>query len=231
MSELKTETLQLTAANLKLRLNSADEAEGWQFGENENYTETDSVELLQEKEDTCLSMLPEGYRRMSRSTLYHGECLARRAKKNQTTFTPKLLPLVEGTVNLYVNFPQDVPWISSERDDYRLEDSKFSVNWTSGLITIPSITENDRIYTTYEHGAGKTLRMLKRLALDLAIVQIARDEHIDVENYDIFKDLENNVYSTFKKFREKGDARIGIDMFDRMDLVRPLRDPGVRISW
>jgi hypothetical protein len=177
-------------------------------------------------------MLPEGYRRMSRSTHYHGEVLTTRAKQGQTTLTPKLLPLVEGTVKVYVNFgASEVPWIGLERELHALEDDEYSVDYTTGVITIPTLVKDDMVYATYDHGAAKNLRMLKRLALDLAIVQVARDTHADMENYQIYTDMENNVYSTFKKFREKGDARIGIDMFDRIQTVVPLRSPGMMVQW
>lgn len=228
---LKTETFEITVAQFIQRINPNDDPEGFVCGSNASYTEAELVELLQTYEDTVLSLMPEPYRRMSRSTQYHGEVLTRRAKAGQTTLTPSLLPLAEGTVKIYVNYPKDQPWVSDERDYYALDDDKFSANYTTGVITIPSLVKDDWVYASYDHKAGSKLRLFKRLALDLAIVQVSRDAHLDMENYQMYQDMESNVFSIFKKMKEKGDARLGIDLFDRVPTVVPLRSPAMTISW
>lgn len=231
--ELQTEVLELTAPDLFRRMNSNNDPEGWGYGPGQPYTEADVVELEQQNEEIVIDMLTPNYQRLIRTLNYHGEVIVRYATQGQTTAKLGLTPIVDGTLKVYVNYPKaPQPWITPTRDDYKLMDSEFTYDATTNVLTLATpLDQGNWVYATYDHKAGRKLRMLRRLALDLCVVQLARDSHGDTENYQMYQDINTEVFSMMKKMRERGEARVAIDLFDRLDLVIQTRQISNNISW
>jgi hypothetical protein len=222
--------LQITAADVKRRLNPLNEAGLFDFGDGTGIAESDLDEIIAEQEDVLISCVPEQYAVIARGTV-EGEILCKEAVGGELTLQCSLFPVVTDTLHLYRDYGwQSIdgvfPLINPNRRPYsdrkvadRLESDEFSVNVTTGAVTLATaLTAGQSVHADYQHTATYKSKLLRHICLVLVSAEI-------YETFPSFAPEEGAAV----RIREEAQAKInalyasdgrasGVQLFDKMKL-------------
>lgn len=139
--------------------------------EDADMTEDDCLAVVATQEDRVLSMLPDRYRALM--TRVDGEIAVKSAAGGQMTCKASLLPVVEGTLQVFKNFPRSRAWVD-RRDGDAMASEEYSLNEETGMITFAeALNEGDVIELVYEHEAAAGLTWLRECVIAFAAIEIS----------------------------------------------------------
>jgi hypothetical protein len=207
----------LLPSDLQAKVQPSSDEQSWKIGSGHDLSDAGAQSILDVAADRVLMRLPHRYRQLCRRV--DGEILTQRAKGGETTFALGIFPVVAGTLKLWKNFPTSGMWTG--RDPRLAMDSGFSVNTSTGLVTLSTaLVAGDSLYAEYDHTGASSLLALRDMALTLAAVEVARRFAFfrDGEGFERFDNWERGVYLDLERMT-------CIDALDRIQLVREDTEP------
>ena len=173
---MPTTTLQLTPAELKAKVNPTDDLNLFRYGNAPGLmSESAVLTLLETEEHAILSQLPEHYRQIIAGKSY-GEILTNPdlgAAGGETEFTVAFTPVTD--LVLYKNFREEygLPWESRRREHALTVTTDYTVNLTTGEITLTeALEEEDTLIADYHHTAGTVFVTARDLVLKSARLEL-----------------------------------------------------------
>lgn len=214
--------LNIAPADIRKKLNPTNEPMGF-LGANSAIDASDVVESIEEWEETVLSRLPQRYQALL--TRVDGETLTRSATGGETKFTLGLKPV--SNVILYREFRCQA-W--SERTAFDRYEN-FTVEPATGAISLgESLTLGMNLLAEYDHGALPGCKLLKRIIKDIVAAEWARRLYPDDERFDRYAEWEQQAFGDIARMKKTDDGRLGIRMFDDLDLINETRSPAIVVG-
>ena len=175
---MPTSTLQLTAAELKAKVNPTDDSSLFRYGTAPGLmSESTVLNLLETEEQGILSQMPEHYRQIIDGKSY-GEILTDPdlgAREGETAFTVAFSPIVENSLLVYKNFRTEynLPWESRRREHALTVTTDYTVDLEAGVITlVEALEEEDTLVVDYHHTAGSVFVTARDLVLKAARLEL-----------------------------------------------------------
>lgn len=205
--------LNVLPTDVKKRLNPTN-APGRFLGQDSTVNVADVQDSCDEWAETVLSRIPAMYLGFSERS-DKGEILVQSASGGETSVKLGLTPVVPGTVRIYVNLP--VPWYSRQAS---LALSGCTVDETTGIVTLPApLRLDDTVVGEYHHTAMSECSLLRRITVDLAATEWARRLYPDDRQFDRYLEWEKSAWFDLARMKSKDGERMGIRMFDRLQLL------------
>lgn len=193
-------------------------------GANDDMTLADCLQVIEICEDRLFGYLPDRYRKLLRTV--DGESLTEFSREGQTTFRTSLVPVVEDSARLYVDYPVNRGWDVRSVDD---EADQNAYSWTidnaTGVVEITgspsgtSLAEGQRVYIEYDHTAALTrFPWLRDIVVTWTAIEISR-RYLYFRNQDAVDrwtswEIDRNLY-----LKELRKSERGIDEIDNIKLV------------
>ena len=220
---MPTTILQLTAAELKSVVNPTDDSALWRYGDAPGMMSETAVDTLLEKEEkNFLSALPEHYRNIvfgdvSGEILTHHELGAR---GGELTLQLAYYPIMEDTLVLYKNYwSNDLPWESRSYDEALTETTDYTVNLTTGVITLnAALEQGDAVFAEYRHDAGEMFGTVRDLVLKAARLELYSMFPNWNDATDVIQEMREVVDNKILAFNAGEDAK-GIAEIDNIHFV------------
>lgn len=180
-----------------------------------------ALEIIEAAEAEVESYLRHKYQRLLRRV--EGEVAVRFAYEGQTTCQATLVPVT--WLRVFKNFPRSRAWGDRRPGEALVEGTDYSVVLATGVVTfVEALKENDRVWLDYEHaGAGKLLD-LRKLALDLAAVEVARRFAYfrSADGFDRFEQWQTSAAGHLRDLT--GTNGPGVPLLDKIELVNETRN-------
>lgn len=229
---------QISAADMKTKLNPLSLPNLFGYGGTGQLTEAAVDEIIAEQEDEIADMLPEKYRKLLRHV--EGERIVADATAGQTTANLGLFPATSGSLVLYKDFggqsamPQGGGPIGSTAYQYRNRSqamtvtTDYSINYTTGaIVLVTALSAGQRIFGDYEHAAAYKCKSLRFVVKNMAAAEIGRELPFNSdqreEAFAKFDQWEQRANRVLEKMWGVDGVFKGIDLFDKLDLVEETR--------
>lgn len=211
--------LGLEPDDIRKRLNPANVPHLF-LGDDSTIQTADVQESLEEVVDTVISRIPARYGAISERV--EGEYIVRCAIGGETALTLGLFPASD--VRLYINL--NVPWDSRRPAESLRDGAGCTVNVSTGGITLETaLATDDCVVAEYNHTAMAECHLLRRIAVDLVAAEWARRIYPDDTKFERYLEWERRAnYDLARMKGMKDGERMGIRMFDRLDLVNETQE-------
>jgi hypothetical protein len=180
-----------------------------------------ALEIIEAAEAEVESYLRHKYQRLLRRV--EGEIAVRRAFEGQTTCQATLTPCTSMAV--YKNFPRSRAWGDRRPGEALVSGVDYSVVLATGVVTFAEgLKESDQVWLDYEHAGASKLLDLRKLALDLAAVEVARRFAYfrSAEGFDRFEGWQTSAAGHLRDLGRTDGAQIGL--MDRIELVNETKN-------
>lgn len=213
---MPTPVFKLTAADLKRRLNPLNASGLFTYGTGLSISENDVNIILEEQEETLMSMLPQKYTELC--TEVNGEILCKSHKGGDAHLQTGFNSISK--LKLYVNYPDPArPYSDREYSDV-FPENKYTVTTATGAIVIHSLSAGSKVYADYKHTGAEGINILRNLILKLATIEV----------YDTFPQFGQNRSNNLQAMREDIESKVssfysdsgnasGIAAFDKLKLI------------
>lgn len=221
---------------LKGKVNPTDNDHLFQYGDVPGrMSEAAVLELLQLKENNGLSSSPEHYRNIlmgeSRGEILTDPNLG--ARGGELSLQLAFYPLVADSLVLYKNFSTDnlMPWESRKREYALVETTDYTVNETTGAITlVTALAEADTVVADYRHDGGELFVTMRDLVLKMARKELYFMFPNWAGEVNVLTELREEIEAKFFEFNS-GDNPKGIGEIDQVHYLvetRKSRREGLR---
>lgn len=207
--------LGLVPDDVKKRLNPTNSVRGF-LGPDSTVNPADVVESIEEQESTVFSRCPAIY--LPLFTAVPGEIVIRSAIGGETGFVLGLAPVSD--VLIYINLTTD--WDSRKPADALRDGHGCSIDLVTGTVTLTGGRElraGDSVVAEYSHNAMPQCHLLRRITIDLTAAEWARRLYPDDQRWDRYAEWEKRAWYDLARMRNKDNERMGIEMFDKLDLI------------
>lgn len=192
--------------------------------ETDDLSNADCLEIVEIMEDRLFGYLPDRYRVLLNKV--DGEVLTEYSTEGQTALQASLYPITEGTLKLYVDYPRDRWIVRNEDVEATQNDYDFTVNNSTGAITITStpsgssLEEGQKVLAEYSHTAASTqFPFLKDIVVTWTVIELSRrfsffkNENFPVDRFEEWE-ADRNRYLNEMRRQERG-----IEALDNINLV------------
>lgn len=217
--------LGVTYTDIRKKLNPGNDPSGF-LGSASGVSSDDVTTSILEAEEILLARLPQRYvallNKVDGEYLFGGADSPGGAKGDGTETTATLGLFPASNLKLYRNFSGN--WSERQPVHRMTVTTDYTFVAETGVITLTAaLVQGDTLIAEYDHTALSKCNALRGLLKNLVAAEWARRLYPDDEQFERYTEWETQAYSDLKRMRATGDDRVGILMFDRLDLVHETR--------
>jgi hypothetical protein len=208
--------LGLTPTDIRKKLNSKNEPFGFMGSEDTTTVEAEVLESIEEFEESSFGRLNGRHQELLHYV--SGEYLTRKtgAKGGETQFTPGLTPAANLT--LYLDYEGN--WNDRCELDALVLNTHYTVHPSTYVITLTTaLAAGQTLIAEYDHTALANCKLLRKIVKDLVATEWARRRNPDDATFARYLEWERQAYGDLARLRKKDGEKLGIQMFDRLNLV------------